>query len=153
RTRTQSAARDERRGIIAHTQGAGKSLSTGFLVRKMRLMPGPNHFKVVMVTYRTDLEGQLRETARLSCDTLRPNEYDMTPSESPTALTHRICRETTPDIVFAMLQKYQDVAQRDAAEIGAMTIVRQENTPGEDARVGEKARTFEDNIHFEEFPV
>jgi type I restriction enzyme R subunit len=66
RTRMQGAERDERGGIIWHTQGSGKSLSTVFLVRKMRMMPRLNHFKVVVVTDRTDLEGQLRETARLS---------------------------------------------------------------------------------------
>src|SRR5262249_1667927 len=153
RTRAQGVNRDERGGIIWHTQGSGKSLSMVFLVRKMRLMPRLNRFKVVMVTDRTDLEGQLRETARLSGETLRPNEYDMERRESPTARTQRILRETTPDIVFAMLQKYQDGAQRDNAETVAMTIVRQEKTPGKEARVVERTVTFEENIHFEEFPV
>src|SRR5262249_55325864 len=153
RTRAQGVNRDERGGIIWHTQGSGKSLSMVFLVRKMRLMPRLNRFKVVMVTDRTDLEGQLRETARLSGETLRPNEYDMERRESPTARTQRILRETTPDIIFAMLQKYQDVTQRDTSETVAMTIVREEKTPGRDAHVVEKAVTFEDNIHFEEFPV
>ena len=153
RTRLQGAERDERGGIIWHTQGSGKSLSMVFLVRKMRLMPHLNRFKVVVVTDRTDLEGQLRETARLSGETLRPNEYDTARRESPTARTQRILRETTPDIVFAMLQKYQDVAQRDTAETVAMTIVRQEKTPGKDARMVEKTVTFEENIHFEAFPV
>jgi type I restriction enzyme R subunit len=153
RTRTRGAERDERGGIIWHTQGSGKSLSMVFLVRKMRMMPRLNHFKVVVVTDRTDLEGQLRETARLSGETLRPNEHDTARRESPTARTQRILRETTPDIVFAMLQKYQDVSKRDSAETVAMTIVRQERTPGQDARVVKKAVTFEENIHFEEFPV
>ena len=114
RTRTQGAERDERGGIIWHTQGSGKSLSMVFLVRKMRMMPRLNRFKVVVVTDRTDLEGQLRETARLSGETLRPNEHDTARRESPTARTQRILRESTPDIVFAMLQKYQDVAKRDS---------------------------------------
>ena len=74
RTRAQGAERDERGGIIWHTQGSGKSLSMVFLVRKMRMMPRLNRFKIVAVTDRTDLEGQLRETARLSGETLRPNE-------------------------------------------------------------------------------
>jgi type I restriction enzyme R subunit len=39
RTRTQGVERDERGGIIWHTQGSGKSLSMVFLVRKMRMMP------------------------------------------------------------------------------------------------------------------
>ena len=38
----------------------------------------------------TDLEGQLRETARLSGETLRPNEHDMAHRKSPTAHTQRI---------------------------------------------------------------
>src|SRR5262249_42641152 len=118
RTRRHGAERDERGGIIWHTQGSGKSLSMVFLVRKMRMMSRLNRFKVVVVTDRTDLEGQLRDTAR---------------RESSTARTQRILRESTPDIVFAMLQKYQDVAQRDNAETVAMTIVRQEKTPGKEA--------------------
>ena len=36
RTKSQGADRDERGGIIWHTQGSGKSLSMVFLVRKMR---------------------------------------------------------------------------------------------------------------------
>ena len=153
RTRRQDAARDERGGIIWHTQGSGKSLSMVFLVRKMRMMQRLNRFKVVAVTDRTDLEKQLRETARLSGETLRPTDYDRTGRESPTARTQRILRETTPDIVFAMLQKYQDMEKRDAGEKVAMTIIRKEKRPGKDQPVVEKEVTFEESIHFEEFPV
>lgn len=124
-----------------------------FLVRKMRMMPRLNRFKVVVVTDRTDLEGQLRETARLSGETLRPNNNDALRRESPTACTQRILRETTPDIVFAMLQKYQDVARRDVADKVVMTIMRKEKKPGKDQPVVEKKVTFEENIHFEEFPL
>jgi type I restriction enzyme R subunit len=62
RTKAQGAARDERGGIVWHTQGSGKSLSMVFLVRKMRMDERLKRFKVVAVTDRTDLEGQLRET-------------------------------------------------------------------------------------------
>ncbi|MBI3245315.1 MAG: type I restriction endonuclease subunit R [Deltaproteobacteria bacterium] len=153
RTRARNLERDERGGIIWHTQGSGKSLSMVFLVRKMRMMPRLNRFKVVVVTDRTDLEGQLRETARLSGEALRPNEQDIARRESPTARTQRILRETTPDIVFAMLQKYQDTARRDATETVAMTVVRKEKKPGKGAPVVAKEVTFEENILFEEFPV
>src|SRR5207249_8423195 len=37
RTKARGAERDERGGIIWHTQGSGKSLSMVFLVRKMRM--------------------------------------------------------------------------------------------------------------------
>ena len=60
------------------------------------------------MTARTDLETQLRDTAHLAGESLWPNEHDVVLRESPTARTQRILRDETPDIVFAMLQKYQD---------------------------------------------
>jgi type I restriction enzyme R subunit len=153
RPRSEGAERDQRGGIIWHTQGSGKSLSMVFLVRKMRMTPRLNRFKVVVVTDRTDLEGQLRETARLSGETLRPSAQDETLRESPTARTQRILQEPTPDIVFAMLQKYQDVARRDVVDRVALTILRKEKKPGKDEPVVVRQVTFEESIHFEEFPV
>jgi len=153
RTRNQGATRDERGGIIWHTQGSGKSLSMVFLVRKMRMTPRLNQFKVVAVTDRTDLETQLRETAQLSGEAVRPTDYDVIRRESPTARTQRILGEVTPDIVFAMLQKYQEVDRHSTRDRVAMTIVRKERKPGLDQPVVEKEVTFEENIHFEEFPV
>jgi type I restriction enzyme R subunit len=153
RTKAQGAARDERGGIVWHTQGSGKSLSMVFLVRKMRMEERLKRFKVVAVTDRTDLEGQLRETARLSGETIRPSDFDKKVHESPTARTQRILQEKTPDIVFAMLQKYQDLSRRDAADKVAMTIVRKEKKPGKDQHVTERLVTMEESIHFEEFPT
>lgn len=153
RSRSRGAERDERGGIIWHTQGSGKSLSMVFLVRKMRMTARLCRFKVVVVTDRTDLEGQLRETARLSGEALRPNDRDAALRESPTACTQRILGEATPDIVFAMLQKYQDLARRDTAETVAMTIVRKEKKPGKEEAVVEREVTFVERIDFEEFPV
>ena len=154
RTKSQGAERDERGGIIWHTQGSGKSLSMVFLVRKMRTLERLKRYKIVTVTDRTDLEGQLRETARLSGEAVRPTDKDRSSRESPTALTQRILSETTPDIVFAMLQKYQDVdRQAKSDEKVTMTIVRKEKKPGRDEPVVEKEVTFEESIRFEEFPV
>lgn len=154
RTKPQGAEQDERGGIIWHTQGSGKSLSMVFLVRKMRTLEGLKRYKIVTVTDRTDLEIQLRETARLSGEAVRPTDQDLRTRESSTALTQRILSETTPDIVFAMLQKYQDVdrlAVNDAKV--AMTIFRKEKKPGKDEPVVTKEVTFEENIRFAEFPV
>jgi type I restriction enzyme R subunit len=153
RTRGDGAVRDERGGVIWHTQGSGKSLSMVFLVRKMRMMSRLNRFKVVAVTDRTDLETQLRETARLSGETLRPSDQDKLRRESPTSRTQRILREVTPDIVFAMLQKYQDHEKRDPSDRVAMTIVRKEKMPGKDQPVIERQITLEESIHFDDFPV
>ncbi len=153
RTRSQGADRDERGGIIWHTQGSGKSLSMVFLVRKMRMTTGLKNFKVVVVTDRTDLEGQLRETARLTGETLRPNEQDAARGESPTARTQCILQEKTPDIVFAMLHKYQEVGRREETDKVSMTILRKEKKPGRREEVVERKVTFEESIRFEEFPV
>jgi type I restriction enzyme R subunit len=153
RTKKQGADKDERGGIIWHTQGSGKSLSMVFLVRKMRTIPRLSRFKVVAVTDRTDLEKQLRETARLSGESLRPNDHDKKLHESLTARTRRILSEPTPDIVFAMLQKYQEVTKRDTSEKVSMTIVRKEKKPGKDQPLVEKEVTFEESISFENFPV
>ena len=65
----RGAARDERGGIIWHTQGSGKSLSMVFLVRKMRMMQRLNRFKVVVVTDRTDLKASCGR--RRSCPVRR----------------------------------------------------------------------------------
>jgi type I restriction enzyme, R subunit len=77
---------------------------------------------------------------------------DVTTRESATSRTQRILSESTPDIVFAMLQKYQDVTKRNAGETVAMTIMRKEKKPGLHEEVVEKPVTFEESIHFEEFP-
>ncbi|MDY0041601.1 MAG: DEAD/DEAH box helicase family protein, partial [Desulforhabdus sp.] len=100
------------------------------------------------------MEVQLRETARLSGEAVRPTDNDRNSRVSSTALTQRILSETTPDIVFAMLQKYQDVdRQAKSDEKIAMTIIRMEKKPGRDEPVVEKEVTFEESIRFEEFPV
>jgi len=154
RTRRRGADHDERGGIIWHTQGSGKSLSMVFLVRKMRTLERLKQFKVVAVTDRTDLERQLRDTAALTGEAVRPTDRDLHPRESPTTRTQRILREGTPDIVFAMLQKYQGVERKPAAdEAVVMTIIRKEKKPGRESPVVEHEVTYEENIRFEEFPL
>ena len=93
----------------------------------------------------------MRDTAALTGETFRPSERDVGRHESPTARTQRILQEATPDIVFAMLQKYQEtgrkVAGRDSV---AMTIVRKKKKPGKESPVVEREVTFEENVHFDE---
>jgi type I restriction enzyme R subunit len=166
RTLAQGADRDERGGIVWHTQGSGKSLSMVFLVRKMRMMPRLNRFKIVVVTDRTDLQRQLGATAQLAGEAIRPTDSDLESAESPTALTQRLLSERTPDIVMAMLQKYQPVVGRSKTKTlealtqpgggpsdrVAMTIMRREKKPGRHEEVVEKPVTFTESIRFEEFP-
>jgi len=146
--------RDERGGIVWHTQGSGKSLSMVFLVRKMRTLERLKRFKIVVVTDRTDLEEQLRETAALSGESVRPTDTDERTKESPTARMQRILTETTPDIVFAMLQKYQEKDKQAAGgQKVAISIVREEKKPGKDQPVEAREVTFQETIRDDEFPL
>ena len=100
--------RDERGGIIWHTQGSGKSITMMHLVRKMRSTEALRAFKVVVVTDRTSLEAQLRVTAHLTGEIPRPNEQDMKQKESGSDRLKRILSEDGPDLVFCMIQKNQE---------------------------------------------
>jgi type I restriction enzyme R subunit len=99
-TRTQHGDSDQRGGIIWHTQGSGKSLTMVFLVRKMRTLHDLRRFKVVVVTDRTDLEKQLSDTAVLTGETVR--------KATGTDNLQDILAEPGADLVFAMIQKYQN---------------------------------------------
>ena len=113
RTVAQGAPRDERGGIIWHTQGSGKSLSMVFLVRKIRMTPALNASRSssspTAPTWKPNSADRAAQRR-----ILRPTDDDNRTRESPTARTQRILSETTPDIVFAMLQKYQESDRRAA---------------------------------------
>lgn len=100
--------RDERGGIIWHTQGSGKSITMVHLVRKMRSTPQLCGFKVVVVTDRTSLEQQLAETAMLTGERVRPDKDDRKGNKSASDQVKGILAEPGPDLVFCMVQKNQD---------------------------------------------
>ena len=107
KTRQQDEKDQDRRGgIIWHTQGSGKSITMVYLVRKMRTIAELRSFKTVVVTDRSDLEKQLRETATLTDEIIRPDDKDNRRRISATETLKAILREESPDIVFAMIQKY-----------------------------------------------
>jgi len=110
RSRTDGAIEDQRGGIVWHTQGSGKSITMAYLVRKMRTTDNLKDFKIVVVTDRTSLESQLKETAKLTGENIRPNERDRRGQESASDQMKRILSEDGPDLVFCMIQKNQ---QRD----------------------------------------
>jgi type I restriction enzyme, R subunit len=107
KTRKEQGERDERGGIIWHTQGSGKSLSMVFLIRKMRDDPGLRRFKVLVVTDRRDLQRQLAGTMALSGDELIvPPNFE--------GLKRRV-RAKGPGVIFAMIQKYRSEDESDEA--------------------------------------
>lgn len=88
---------EDRSGVIWHTQGSGKSLSMVFLIRKIRTIENLKQFKIVIVTDRTDLEGQLEGTAGLA--------------EKPHKIinTHQLMSELrtdTSNLIMVMVQKF-----------------------------------------------
>ena len=91
---------DRRGGIIWHTQGSGKSLTMAFLIRAMRSHPELRRFKVVLVTDRTDLERQLRDTAALVGETIKVAR------NGPQART--LLGQPGPAVVMVMIQKLGD---------------------------------------------
>ncbi|MFQ2739959.1 type I restriction endonuclease subunit R [Aeromonas caviae] len=100
KTRLQHGEHDQRGGIIWHTQGSGKSLTMVFLVRKMRADGELRRFKVIVVTDRKDLQGQLSVTATLTGEVVEVAES----SNGVKALARR----KGPGLIFATIQKYRD---------------------------------------------
>ena len=101
-TREQNGDHDARGGLVWHTQGSGKSLTMTFLVRKLRTLPDLRRFKVVVVTDRTQLQGQLAGTADLSGDVVL--------TATSVADLQGILRQAGPALVFAMIQKLRGPA-------------------------------------------
>jgi type I restriction enzyme R subunit len=80
----------ERSGIIWHTQGSGKSLTMMFMVREMYRHARLSNWKIVFVTDRTQLEGQLSDTS------------------SSIGFTVKVARSNTSDLVMAMIHKFRE---------------------------------------------
>jgi type I restriction enzyme R subunit len=90
----------ERSGIIWHTQGSGKSLTMMFMVREMYRHSALSNWKVVFVTDRTQLEGQLNETSRSIGFTVKV-------ANSIRKLKELLSADTS-DLVMAMIHKFRE---------------------------------------------
>ncbi|GAA1995295.1 hypothetical protein GCM10009799_22010 [Nocardiopsis rhodophaea] len=99
RTTLETGGRDERSGVIWHTQGSGKSLTMAFLVRRIRTHPELSQFLVVVATDRTQLQQQLDRSLRLS-------EEKPVTARSQTEV-ERLLTEGGRRVVMAMIQKYR----------------------------------------------
>lgn len=93
--------RKEKSGVVWHTQGSGKSLTMVMLAVKMRRDPELQKYKLVFVTDRTQLDGQLSSTFR---DAQSETVYN---AGSVAKLKELLSRDSS-DIVTAMVQKFQD---------------------------------------------
>lgn len=102
---------DQRGGIIWHTQGSGKSLTIVFLVRKMRGDTQLRRFKIIVVTDRKDLQGQLSVTATLTGEVVEV-------AGSATGIK-ALARRKGPGLIFATIQKYRDTDTANDAPLTA----------------------------------
>ncbi len=90
----------ERSGIIWHTQGSGKSLTMMFMVREMYRHAKLSNWKVVFVTDRTQLEGQLTETSQSIGFTVKVADSIRKLKE--------LLRSDSSDLVMAMIHKFRE---------------------------------------------
>ena len=109
-TRPADGHVDRRGGIVWHTQGSGKSLTMVFLIRAMRSHPDLRRFKIVLVTDRTELERQLRDTAALTGETVR--------AARSAAEVRNLLSQDGPGLIMAMIQKYRDTGSGDGGGLG-----------------------------------
>lgn len=100
--------RRERSGIIWHTQGSGKSLTMLFMVREMRKHLELGSWKVVFVTDRTQLEEQLSGTSQGIGQKVKVAEWIKPEPNKPNRSLYELIENDTPDVVMAMIQKFQD---------------------------------------------
>ncbi|WP_327348622.1 YgjP-like metallopeptidase domain-containing protein [Streptomyces europaeiscabiei] len=102
--RVAGGERDERGGVIWHTQGAGKSFTMQFLARRLHMSRDPelNGITIVAITDRTDLQRQLRRAVALSDSEIR-QATSRTDLES---LLRRAGRPGGRAVIFATIQKF-----------------------------------------------
>lgn len=105
--------KQERSGIIWHTQGSGKSLTMMFMVRMMRNIPHFNDWKVVFVTDRTQLEDQLSGTGKSIGQTVKLAEWINPDEKRPNRSLKELLATDTPDLIMAMIQKFQEADLRE----------------------------------------
>lgn len=105
--------KQERSGIIWHTQGSGKSLTMMFMVRVMRNISFFNDWKVVFVTDRTQLEDQLSGTGKSIGQTVKIADWINPDSKRPNRSLKELLKTDTPDLIMAMIQKFQEADLRE----------------------------------------
>ncbi len=98
----------EKSGIIWHTQGAGKSLTMVYLIRKLRTIPELRRFKIVIVCDRRDLEKQLSDTAALSGEPLQ--------KAKTVKQLEKLLMQPGADLVFGTIQKFRGGEDSEEAE-------------------------------------
>ena len=103
------ADRKQKSGVIWHTQGSGKSLTMVMLAVKMRRDAELQQYKLVFVTDRTQLDGQLS-------DTFRDAQGETVHNAGSVAELKTLLQSDSSDLVTAMVQKFQDAEKAGGFE-------------------------------------
>lgn len=107
----------ERGGIIWHTQGSGKSLTMMFMVRHMKLITKLASWKIVFITDRTQLEGQLAGTGNSVGFNMKVAEF-INPKPEPNGKSLKeLLKSDNSDMVMAMMHKFQENGELEGLSI------------------------------------
>ncbi|MGC4192893.1 MAG: type I restriction endonuclease subunit R [Thermomicrobiales bacterium] len=93
---------DGKGGVLWHTQGSGKSLTMLFFAGKLIRQPALANPTIVMITDRTDLDGQLFGTFSRGAELLRQQPVQATSR----AHLRDLLSVTTGGVVFTTIQKF-----------------------------------------------
>ena len=88
-------------GVIWHTQGSGKSLTMVFLAVKMRRDPILKEYKLVFITDRKQLDGQLTAT-------FERTQGETVHHAKKVSELKELLQKDSSDLVTAMMQKFQE---------------------------------------------
>ncbi|MEC6899168.1 HsdR family type I site-specific deoxyribonuclease [Photobacterium piscicola] len=102
--------RQDKSGVVWHTQGSGKSLTMVMLAVKMRRDEALKQYKLVFITDRTQLDEQLSNTFR---DAQGETVYN---ADSVKTLKELLKKDSS-DLVTAMVQKFVDL-EKELTEAG-----------------------------------
>jgi len=90
-------------GVVWHTQGSGKSISMVCFTGKLLQQPEMKNPTIVVVTDRTDLDGQLYKTFSAAQDLLKQKPIQ---ANSRDDLRDQISRRSSGGIFFTTVQKF-----------------------------------------------
>lgn len=102
------ADRKAKSGVVWHTQGSGKSLTMVMLAIKMRRDPVLRQYKLVFVTDRTQLDGQLSKTFEHAQDETVQNAGSVKKLKE-------LLQSDTSDLITTTVQKFSDM-EREGTE-------------------------------------
>lgn len=107
----QAVATDGKAGVVWHTQGSGKSMEMELYTHAVQTHPKLRNPTVVVVTDRTELDGQLFDS--FSASKLLPDRP--TAITSRTELRRELSERATGGVYFTTLQKFGLTADERAA--------------------------------------